>query len=313
MKGIIKKILLVMIGVAIIWGISVFYFTRENCEYEVVENGTMGSEIFTENRKLEQMVNKKYVNVKNQQKKISTYNISLQKFFYDSSSGIAAVELKIKNLNGENISAEEYKDLRKKAKNGDITYFFKGVISGSNFLDEVEKTENGEVYIYHATLLSGISEEKDRKKDVQGLSIRMGSEHITFATPEFDAKCEEKVIELAEESKIESLCYGDGYIDVMWNTKQIMKDFKKSVSKKKKELRQNFNEENYGYDVYQLAQILTKQGEKIDIDVVDKKNIQACFFMDQADKKKANLRVVLDDEIEIAEIIIDGEVYKIDS
>lgn len=312
MKGFMRKSILVGMAVVIALGIGAFYFQREKCEYEVVENGTMGSEIFSGNKKLEQMVNKKYVSIKNQEKKTSAYNISLQKYFYDSSSGIAAVELKIEGLDGRNISDKEYKALRKNVKNGNVTYFFEKIVSGSGFLDEVKKEENGEVYIYHASLLSGITQ-GNGKKDIQEVCVKIGEDRITFATPEFDAESEEKVIELAKGSKIETLCYGDGYIDVMWDTKQIMKDFKKSLSKKKKEMGSSFNEEKYGYDVYQSAQILTSSGKKIDMDVVDGKNIEACFFIDKEDDKKANLRVILGDQIEIAEIIIDGEIYEVAS
>jgi hypothetical protein len=239
-------------------------FENAVCQYSSENAGNLGDEAELANIQFENIVNKNYVTVEKQNTAAGDFNIALTDFFYDGNTGFIIYKLEITNLDNSQLTEEQRNQFKQLLENGEIEFTMKGIGYGTHSRNLMIDS-NGNTSLFITLLLSGI-DSKDKSnhitdKNVKKMTITYENEQVsTFDLPGYTLDSKEVWRSNSNKETVISLEVSELGMNIIWNTTPIIKEFKEKLKEAKQEKGKDFNEENYGYTVFEDLSITFKDG-----------------------------------------------------
>jgi len=234
------------------------------CQYSTETAGNLGEEAELANNDIGDIVNQNYVTIQNQNVVVDEFNIALADFFYDGNTGFMIYKLVIENLDSAQLTEEQREQFKQLLEDGKIE-FAMAELGCKTCSQNLKIDTNGNTTLITSLLLSGIdSNDKINdisEKNIKQMTITCENEQVsTFTLPGYTLSSKEVWRGSSENETVISLEISELGMNIIWNTKPIIKEFKEKLKEIKQEKGKDFNEENYGYTVFEDLSVTFKDG-----------------------------------------------------
>lgn len=248
-----------------------------------------------------------YIDILDLTKEIKLYNISLVKYFYDPVTGDVAYSICISKKNG-NIDEQEFLDFEKDYECGDFSVSFER----NSFMNQHKiKNSNGNIYLYESQQVSQINPDcklnTSLPDTLDTLQILWNDAEICLQLPKYYLQGNCATFDLSTlEKGTYCICSEQG-LSIVWNLKNILNDFKRKLEKEQLKKGNDFNSEDYDYDVYDSIIFVYSTGiqKTVGKDLL----IEDAIYDSREETEQGNTRIRFKDTLDISNIdaiIIDG-------
>lgn len=255
---------------------------------------------------LEKMINDSCVKVIGASVTAGDVRYTLDSYYYNPSENIAAYGVRVTNSDGGQLSNDK-KEKLKTDFSSDNLYFSFGVYNEKCTYEEI--SDDNDLHISGVNILADRGEEKLSK--LHYLAVMAGKEEYDINLPDYsvESKCVNYRVFTAEELK--KCMTGEKTLTMVYDTSQREKELKEELKEKKKELGDNFNEEDYGYVMYTDVKLKMKDGRQIDIYNENGVGKNVVFELSGVDESMnlETFQVLLDDNIDMSQVysvVVDG-------
>lgn len=295
-----------------------FFLKNENSsvQYTVKQSGTLGTDAGLKGV-WKKIVDKEYVCLEEGSNYIDDYCFTLKEYFYDLDIGMMVYKIQVTYRNSLELTKEQFDILSDDFNKDNILISAR---TGSVCIDVLKK-EGKNVYLYGNQLLSGI-DSKERVNNfsdnsyVKYIELWWNDKMIYFPLPEYGQEEEKLIFDTSSMGSIYACQLGEYGLNIVWNLDNVISQFKEEMEIKRKELQNNFDEESYGYILYDTIKLMYNNGTQKTIIGNGKNKIKIWDMSDdeREEEKIANTRIAFDEKINLDKvemIIIDGKKIRV--
>lgn len=248
---------------------------------------------------LETLINSYCISVNGSSTIAENMNFNLANYYYSSSDNIVAYKIVVTGNGGNTITKAQADKLLNMYDNDQISVSF-GIYNEKTIC---ERVVDDELFCISGVTLLGDCEFHTNSTQ-RNLTILIDGETRYLSLPNYSVDNGMTECDVSLVKDLNKCVIGEKTVTIVYDTTEKQSLLNKELKTKESELGDFYNEEDYGYEMYNEINLKMKDGSLILLDGDDGlgKHVQESLYGVSIQNNMQTLQVLLDDEVDLSEV-----------